>query len=489
MKKIYILCFISFLLLSLSKNLYSQNNGWSSPLNISNTQYHSTSPAMAINKEGKLFVVWSEWDQPQNDLLARIYYTTCTGSQWSDPIPITTELGKADWTPYIAVDTLGNPHIVWGEWLSGNVFYKYYDGSSWSDPVNVSEQPGGAYYPCIAIGNDNTVHIAWHQDGVFYRQLKDNQWSDKIRLSDTTMSAGSVKLCTDSNGSVHFTWASLGPNEEEWRIWYRKLENNIFNEPELVYFDTTLHPSSQPDIAVFNNNLPAIVWSHTTQHGPLPVIRKIFYSEFNGVEWSDAEAVSDSSRSYRPDISIGGNNVPYLVWDYIVVTPVEDYGDVLFLYKINGNWTIPENLAYQLPFSSGGAKIVIDIENNLYVIWGYGEPSPDPTGEVYYSSHNKITSVINEKDSLTVEDFALYQNYPNPFNPLTTIVFSIVKKEKVILEVYDLLGQKVKLLLNDEIEKGRYKINFNSLGLSSGIYFYKLSTGRNSITKKMVILQ
>jgi hypothetical protein len=480
MKKIYILLLVIILSHIFLKNIYSQNTGWTTPVNISNTPYHSTSPAIAVNKENELFVIWTEYDQPSNDLLARIYFTTYKNSQWSTRIPITTELGKADWTPDIAVDTSGNPHIVWGEWLSGDVFYKYFDGNEWSDKINVSETQGGAFYPSIAI-NDNTVHIAWHEHGVYYRYLKANQWSDIIRLSDSTMSAGSVKICTGPNNSVHFTWASYGPNNYEWRIWYRKFADNVFSEPEVVYFDTTLHSSGKPVIAVFNNNLPAIVWEQITQAGPLPVIQKIFYSEFNGNEWSEAEAVSDSSRSYRPDISVDNNNIPFVVWDF--------KGDVLFSYKSNNNWTISENLSYQLSYNSGAAKIVIDHYNNLHVVWYYVQPSPYPKGEIYYSFHDKISSIIDNEDLLTMNDLTIFQNYPNPFNPITTIEFNIAQQGKVLIEVFDVLGQKIEVLLNETLERGKHKIIFNASGLSSGIYFYTINNGRSSITKKMVYLR
>jgi hypothetical protein len=483
MKKTYI--FLPVIILSniFWKNIYSQNTGWTTPVNISNTPYHSTSPAIAVNKENELFVIWSDYDQPSNDLLARIYFTTYKNSQWSTRMPVTTELGNADWTPDIAVDTSGNPHIVWGEWLSGDVFYKYFDGNEWSDKINVSETQGGAFYPCIAIGNDNIVHIGWHEGGkAYYRQLKGNQWSERIIISDR---GGQVKLCTDSEGAVHFTWLSYGPIAYEWRIWYRKLADNVFSEPEVVYFDTTQQPSGQPDIAVFNNNLPAIVWKHSVQSGP--DISKIFYSEHNGEEWSEAAAISDSSRSYRPDIAVDKNNNIYVIWDYS--NAVANKLDVLFTYRNGTNWAQTQNISYQLQYNSGAAKIVIDQENNLYVIWYYVQPSPTPKGEIYYSYHDKITSVIEDNNLLSDYNIKLYQNYPNPFNPETTIEFSITQREKVIIEIYDLLGQKVRVLLDEEMEKGQYKINFNANGLPSGIYFYKVSTRTISITKKMVIVR
>lgn len=85
--------------------------------------------------------------------------------------------------------------------------------------------------------------------------------------------------------------------------------------------------------------------------------------------------------------------------------------------------------------------------------------------------------------------FELNQNYPNPFNPSTTISFSIPSQEKVKLQVFNALGQEVALLLDKEISAGSYNYTFDASGLTSGIYFYTLSTGTNSITKKMILIK
>ncbi len=97
------------------------------------------------------------------------------------------------------------------------------------------------------------------------------------------------------------------------------------------------------------------------------------------------------------------------------------------------------------------------------------------------TSVEKITTIPN--------DFSLSQNYPNPFNPTTTIEFLIVKPSNVVLSIYNLLGQKVSMLINDHYESGLYKINFDASKLSSGIYIYQLQSGSKSITKKMELLK
>jgi len=86
-------------------------------------------------------------------------------------------------------------------------------------------------------------------------------------------------------------------------------------------------------------------------------------------------------------------------------------------------------------------------------------------------------------------EFALQQNYPNPFNPLTTVAFSIPEQVGVTLRVYDILGREVATLVNDTLKPGEYGAQFDASGLSSGVYFYRLTAGSYVAIKKMSLLR
>lgn len=98
-----------------------------------------------------------------------------------------------------------------------------------------------------------------------------------------------------------------------------------------------------------------------------------------------------------------------------------------------------------------------------------------------------VTSVTQTPGVPT--EFALTQNYPNPFNPLTTIAFSIPEEVKVSLVVYDLLGRKVDVLVDDLVQPGNYQAQFDGSRLSSGVYFYRLTAGRYVATQKMQLVK
>jgi hypothetical protein len=85
--------------------------------------------------------------------------------------------------------------------------------------------------------------------------------------------------------------------------------------------------------------------------------------------------------------------------------------------------------------------------------------------------------------------FNLYNNYPNPFNPSTKIKFDIPKNSVVKINVYDITGREITILVNDFRNAGRYEVQFNASNLSSGIYFYKMQAGDYKAVRKMVLLK
>jgi len=98
------------------------------------------------------------------------------------------------------------------------------------------------------------------------------------------------------------------------------------------------------------------------------------------------------------------------------------------------------------------------------------------------------TGVISNRSELPL-DPSLQQSYPNPFNPTTTIQFSIPEATHVTLRVFDVLGQEIVTLVNEKREAGRYDVEYNASGLSSGAYFYRLQAGDFVQTKRLILLK
>ena len=150
------------------------------------------------------------------------------------------------------------------------------------------------------------------------------------------------------------------------------------------------------------------------------------------------------------------------------------------------NDTATWNFLYTTPDS-----IVTD---TLYSVANSVNGNGNPTLDEWNFGENFAINVIDQPVDLKNKrlqpvDFALYQNYPNPFNPTTNFRFRIADFGFVTLKIYDVLGNEVATLVNDEKPAGEYELEFFASELSSGIYFYKLSSRGFSETKKMILMK
>jgi hypothetical protein len=131
-------------------------------------------------------------------------------------------------------------------------------------------------------------------------------------------------------------------------------------------------------------------------------------------------------------------------------------------------------------YSGSGSSIAVD--NNGYVyVTGLS------VGNFATIKYNSLIVDIKQKTNVLPTEFNLYQNYPNPFNPETNIKFEIPKTQFVKISVYDIIGREIRTLVNAELQAGSHNIRFNSSGISSGVYFYKIESGEFVDVKKLII--
>jgi Carboxypeptidase regulatory-like domain/Secretion system C-terminal sorting domain len=116
-------------------------------------------------------------------------------------------------------------------------------------------------------------------------------------------------------------------------------------------------------------------------------------------------------------------------------------------------------------------------------------PNSESTDVQDFTMPAKATSITSKPVDNVPNKFALYNNYPNPFNPSTTIKFSIPHASHVTLDIYNIVGQKVAQLVNENMTAGNYNVEFKADNLSSGIYLYRLQTDGFSSTKKMILMK
>ena len=150
-----------------------------------------------------------------------------------------------------------------------------------------------------------------------------------------------------------------------------------------------------------------------------------------------------------------------------------------YMYKsTNGglNW-------YQQVIIGGGFRNDINFVNDTtgWVVGGGGQIFKTTTGGQFVG--------IELYSNIIPKEFSLSQNYPNPFNNETVIEFQITAYDNYRFEVFDMLGRKVSEMFNQSVKPGKYKIHFTGDNLASGHYFYRLSSGKFTQTKKFTLIK
>lgn len=150
---------------------------------------------------------------------------------------------------------------------------------------------------------------------------------------------------------------------------------------------------------------------------------------------------------------------------------------------------------YQIPlsvFSGGGEKQ----SNSTYQLWGIANQSAvgkssnsTYTAQLgFWFEWQTVTDVEKDEDMLPLT-YKLEQNYPNPFNPSTVIKFSVPERSSVVMKIYDILGSEVATLVDQEMDAGWYRVDFNASGYSTGVYIYRMKAGNYISTKKMLLIK
>ena len=414
---------------------------WVSRLNgIGN--YHDGANALTIDKNGNVFV---------------------TGYSSS-----TTSLYSRDFTT-VKYNASGIE-----QWVA------YYDG-----PGQVIDQANA-----IALDNDGNVYITGYSPGLTssddFTTIKYNndgieQW---VARYNGTGNSGDVATCIAvdfqqnivvSGASIgdgsNFDYAAIQYNPEGVEQWVKRYNGNGngWDWPEAL----AINDSSEIFITGYGEG----------SNGDNDFIT-IKYDRFGNEKWVSKYDGPSYDYDKAKAIAIGENGNVYVTGVSTGFYGSYDYATVKINSEGYREWVLRYDAGYDEPLD-----VVTDGLGHIYVT-GYTMNNYDTYAvctTIKYTD-NSATDIESDTDALP-DIFLLEQNYPNPFNPTTTIKYSIPEMSKVSLILFNLLGEEIITLVNDEKPSGNYKVNFNAANLSSGVYFYRIQAGSFVETRKMILLK
>lgn len=249
------------------------------------------------------------------------------------------------------------------------------------------------------------------------------------------------------------------------------------------YSVTTIDSLSQISVVSSNNPLPASITISTG------TIDKNGNAVAAAEQWESVlinyknVTVTDENADGGPGPSVSGSNNNY--GEFFVS---DSSGDTRISLQDGNNNYVND---WDPSFVGDSTKIHIktgntfsEIQGILYYSFSYYKLCPRKADDFM----GLVTAIKNNTRN-TPARFELTQNYPNPFNPTTTISYTLPKESFVTLRIYNILGQQISNLVNQNQMAGTYKVNFNASNLSSGVYFYTIQAGNFRQIKKMVLLK
>jgi len=446
---------------------------WTTPINISHTSGRSKYPSLKVDGFNHVHVVWEDNTLGNNDIL----YCLNDGDDWSTPVNLSNDPTDSE-VSEIIIDANGHPHVVWEDWNLEEVFWSFYDGVSWASPVNISNSPGYSSSPRLAADDSGRVFVVWHElwgQADIYLSIYDGlAWSMPQNLTNDPVDSGYPDIAIDSNGCIHVVWMDYG----SYDIYYLKYDENSWSDPANI--SHLEGQSVDPKVTIDSQDRPHVVWEQRSggYHG--------YYTFCEDSIWQEPMEISDFNPLRIPEIDFDSQDVLHAVW----TTAGDVGGEAYWNYYAVGSWSVPYNLSNTPNEASGSPDIGVDSFDIIHV--AYVEFYGDNWEILYTQSH--LTGIDSYASEKVPQLFKLEQNHPNPFNVQTCIEYQIPRASEVFLSVYNVIGQRVRVLENDSQPAGRHRVIWNGqdedgLEVVSGVYFARLQAGEFTFTKKMVLIR
>lgn len=488
------------------------------PVVNTGAMYYNHGSHVARTSDGKLFVVWADPDA--NGQVVYSQYDPVFQT-WSPPLAISNNPagGTAD-KAAIAADANGNLYLVWQQRnVTADdyaVMFSKYDGNSWSSPVDLTGANAENEEANVAVSSDGKVFIVWNT----HSEPDGNEWILCIRSDDagstwsipdtlsspdglignSSIEAARVNLARGSGGKMVATWFESDDAGIREDILMNQYDGSQWSD-EMFVSDTTTTNNRYSHAALDGSDNIYIVWRPFVG-GTTVSFLLMKHKAWNDTSWPAAAdtVVAPGYIVARPTMVIDDNENLFVAYQRdIPADTVYSMDEIALVASTDGGATWTNQFTLSRPDHDGGYQGMDPrvTSAGIDLAWreSYRINQNDPDSLAIVYGHVDLSIVgLEEPQTQVVEKFYLAQNYPNPFNPATQIKYSVNKLGNYELTVYNLLGEKVRMLLSSQLSPGQYSVNWdgkNESGkvVASGIYFYRLSGKDLSIIKKMVLIR
>jgi hypothetical protein len=374
--------------------------------------------------------------------------------------------------------------VVWRDYRDGDweIYYKRSTdgGVSWGTDTRLTNNSAFSLYPSVAVSG-SIVHVVWmdNRDGndeIYYKRSTDGgvSWGTDTRLTNNPSSSGNPSVAV-SGSIVHVVWRDYRDGNEE--IYYKRSTDGGVSWGTDTRLTNNTASSWSPSVAV-SGSIVHVVWMDNRDGNA-----EIYYkrSTDGGVSWgTDTRLTNNTAISLDPSVAVSGSIV-HVVWRDLR----DGNEEIYYKRSIDGgvSWGTDTRLTNNTAASWYPSVAVSG--SIVHVVWMHYR---DWNWEIYYKRDPTGNPFgIKNISSEIPKEFSLFQNYPNPFNPSTTLQFAIPKTSFVKLNVYDVLGREIATLVDEQLKPGTYEVDFDGTNLTSGVYYYRLTSDDYVETKKMVL--